>query len=1058
MKKIFAAFLAVSMVSTLLPTNVLLFQGTSVTKAAGITTAEECTTLTSDRGDIGQVYSIVNDGKASSYGLQQTKVVDEQGKAVDFEEMQGVANALGDGTVLETVEGILTSSTSSSLKNASKVASRKGGSVVESSSKFTSSSVASNVRNQGTWGLCWTFSSTSAMEANIIKNASSFTTSTYTKDTIDLSERHLGWFAHNTYSTDKTDLAYGDGAKKTTPSKAYVGGNASQVAAYLARGCGMAQESEAKYDTTSAMQGLEESDRYSSSVMLKDWIDAGGYSKDEASIKTAVASIKSLIETYGAVDVSYASYDSYYKENANGDGRMSYYSDKTSVNHGVTIVGWDDNYSADNFNLQPAGDGAWLVRNSWGSSWSGDGYFWMSYYEKSLTSISAYNMMDAGKYGRTYCYTGAGKQASISRGSVDASAANVYLCQEDETLKSVGVYTTSNNQTVKVTVYVSDEKMTVPTDGNAKSTLTVNDTGIEGFHVLDLSTTVSLKKGQYFSVLVTYSNSDGTTAMIPIESTSGTKSLTGQTFYLTLTSSGTAWVDSNDKSMNGKGNVNNACIYAYTSDTDNADLKTSLSALITEGKALQKDVVTSLAGADTWSNIQTELSSATNILNNGQAALLKKEIRTLGRIISFSSSKNLYGDAKYTTGAGAGGISLYQNGGTVKINGVSTNYKGRTLYVDMEKGDSYVRTSKKSSTYKVIKRGNYVAAVTSTLTKPTLGTDGKVTSSDEAAEKIAKAKISGSKVTLSALAPGDVYVWVLYYPKSDILQEQMLEKQTDFAVTKVHVGVAPQAVRAYESADADVRSSQVQYLSDNVPAGQSVSLYVKGTTGSITKKADTLQEVKADDITYYATVPTKYQDGVTVTQDSQDASKFTISVSSDFLTKYNVKSGKTLAVTIPFICSKNGKKVNFKAVVSNSVKTMAFSGVDTDADKVSSSNGTVSVKLPSALKAATQAILEETTQLYVSDLKVTDPTKFYSLGTENGFTLSKTSTITVADKPSTAQKKVTIAAVKGKAGQYVIKAAKGTPDGTKAYLMVWHNSYQGNRGKAYQVIQVTVGE
>jgi hypothetical protein len=598
--------------------------------------------------------------------------------------------------------------------------------------------------------------------------------------------------------------------------------------------------------------------------------------------------------------------------------------------------------------------------------------------------------------------------------------------------------------------------MTVPTDGNAKSTLTVNDTGIEGFHVLDLSTMVSLKKGQYFSVLVTYSNSDGTTAMIPIESTSGTKSLTGQTFYLTLTSSGTAWVDSNAKSMNGKVNVNNACIYAYTSDTDNADLKTSLSALITEGKALQKDVVTSLAGADTWSYIQTELATAAKVLNNGQAALLKKEIRTLGRVISFSSSKNLYGDAKHTTGAGAGGISLYQNGGTVKINGVSTNYKGRTLYVDMEKTNSWVRISKKSSTYKSIKRGNYVAAVTSTLTKPTLGTDGKVTSSDEAAAKVVKAKISGSKVTLSALASGDVYVWVLYYPKSDLNQEGILGNQTDFAVTKVHVGVAPQAVRAYESADADVRSSQVQYLSDNVPAGQSVSLYVKGTTGSITKKADTLQEVKADDITYYATVPTKYQDGITVTQDNADASKFTISVSSDFLTKYKVKSGKTLAVTIPFICSKNGKKVSFKAVVSNSVKTMAFSGVDTDADKVSSSNGTVSVKLPSALKAATQAILEETTQLYVSDLKVTDPTKFYYLGTENGFTLSKTSTITVADKPSTAQKKVSIA--KNKAGQYVIKAAKGTPDGTKAYLMVWHNSYQGNRGKAYQVIQVTVGE
>ncbi len=52
--------------------------------------------------------------------------------------------------------------------------------------------------------------------------------------------------------------------------------------------------------------------------------------------------------------------------------------------HGVLIIGWDDNYSKDNFVYEkPEKDGAWLVLNSWGSSWGNNGTGWISY-EDSL--------------------------------------------------------------------------------------------------------------------------------------------------------------------------------------------------------------------------------------------------------------------------------------------------------------------------------------------------------------------------------------------------------------------------------------------------------------------------------------------------------------------------------------------------------------------------------------------------------------------------------------------------------------------------------------------------
>lgn len=66
----------------------------------------------------------------------------------------------------------------------------------------------------------------------------------------------------------------------------------------------------------------------------------------------------------------------------------AYYCDDTSktTNHSVLIVGWDDNYSASNFNskCRPSSDGAWLIRNSWGDCNSMGGYFWISYEDAML--------------------------------------------------------------------------------------------------------------------------------------------------------------------------------------------------------------------------------------------------------------------------------------------------------------------------------------------------------------------------------------------------------------------------------------------------------------------------------------------------------------------------------------------------------------------------------------------------------------------------------------------------------------------------------------------------
>jgi cathepsin L len=46
--------------------------------------------------------------------------------------------------------------------------------------------------------------------------------------------------------------------------------------------------------------------------------------------------------------------------------------DGGNVNHGVTLIGWDDNKQA------------WLIKNSWGTGWGEDGYMWINYNSNSI--------------------------------------------------------------------------------------------------------------------------------------------------------------------------------------------------------------------------------------------------------------------------------------------------------------------------------------------------------------------------------------------------------------------------------------------------------------------------------------------------------------------------------------------------------------------------------------------------------------------------------------------------------------------------------------------------
>ncbi len=370
--------------------------------------------------------------------------------------------------------------------------------------------IITSVKDQGRSGNCWAFASTALMETGAVIEGID------TLETADYSEAHLVWFTHRRRVEDTADPTHGDGLNEGN-NPYLTGGNTRKAAATLARWSGTANEESYPFygKDLAAMGNYGESERYTTEggAILRSW-----------ETLTCEADIKEWVMENGAISASYYHSDDYY----NKENYSYFYPEASSTNHAIVIVGWDDNYSASNFVAAPDGDGAWLCKNSWGTHWGDEGYFWISYYDASIAYFEGYTVMAAEDYLNNYTYNGAPWPSAYGvSGAIQC--ANVFTAEGKEILSAISTITRDPGTSVKVSIYKNlPENYTNPTEGTLASyTETVIDN--EGYHTIELETELTLEEGEIFSVVLEEKSSKSIT-FIPIEKGENYTSLKGQSF------------------------------------------------------------------------------------------------------------------------------------------------------------------------------------------------------------------------------------------------------------------------------------------------------------------------------------------------------------------------------------------------------------------------------------------------------------------------------------------------------------------------------------------------
>lgn len=341
--------------------------------------------------------------------------------------------------------------------------------------------ITSVKKQQG--GTCWANAATGCMEASCIKQGIA------ELENVNFSEMHLAWSLYFQKTDNIDDPTYGDGSNRTDMPIS-LGADEQSAMSMLARWSGMANESD--YPQKSSVYATRQhyinnmtyDDRYASVVHLENYVE----------LPDSVYEIKQAIIDNGAVCVSYSS----------GGKNYPYYYPKGDIDHSILVVGWNDNITAEEFDAgsRPASNGAWLCKNSWGTTKNDNGYFYMSYDQTSFSRFFYYSA-DADYYHNNYQYCGSLPSFYEFKSSEYAGSANVFTAKGNESLEAVGAYLPIRDMDYIIEVYKNlPSDYSDPVSGGILAATVSGSNEHSGYYTIDLDESVKLAEGEIFSVVL----------------------------------------------------------------------------------------------------------------------------------------------------------------------------------------------------------------------------------------------------------------------------------------------------------------------------------------------------------------------------------------------------------------------------------------------------------------------------------------------------------------------------------------------------------------------------
>jgi C1A family cysteine protease len=215
-------------------------------------------------------------------------------------------------------------------------------------------------------------------------------------------------------------------------------------------------------------------------------------------------------------------------------------------NHAVTIIGWDDNYPASKFSSPPPGNGAYICKNSWGTSFGKSGYFYVSYYDKNMGYVETAQLGTWGGYTKNYQYDPFGHCTDIGTGDSDTMyGGNIWTASYTLPLRTVGFYTAVPNTQYSIDVYVNPAADNPASGTKMVSASTSGTLTTTGYYTKILPTYVPLTAGQKFSVVMKFTT-PGDGYPLPVQTFIGgynyenPGAVPGQSFFSV---DGTTWDD-----------------------------------------------------------------------------------------------------------------------------------------------------------------------------------------------------------------------------------------------------------------------------------------------------------------------------------------------------------------------------------------------------------------------------------------------------------------------------------------------------------------------------------